>query len=316
MAAGQPTTVMRAFTLDSFDAPPRLRDDLLKPRPTANELLVRVRTSSVNGADAAVAAGVVREIAEHTFPVTLGRDFAGVVEDTGDGVSRYQPGDEVFGFLPLTNPTVHDGSWSQLISVPEDNSVASKPAMLDLAESGAAPLTAITALAALDALAPIAGEKVLVIGAPGGVGSFFVQLAGQAGAHVIAPALAEDEAYLHELGASEILDRDKDLPAAIRERYPDGVDAILDLVSYTPQEALLKKGGRLASALGAAGEGSGRFNLMAQPTPENLERLAELLESRALRVPIQSRYTLEQGVEALQAFAATHTQGKLSLTIA
>jgi NADPH2:quinone reductase len=306
---------MRAFTLDSFDAPPRLRDDLSEPRPAPNELLVRVRTSSVNGADAAVAAGMVREIAEHTFPVTLGRDFAGVVEDTGDGVSRYQPGDEVFGFLPLTNPTVHEGSWAELISAPEDNSVAAKPAKADMAESGAAPLTAITALAALDALAPSAGEKVLVIGAPGGVGSFFVQLAAQAGAHVIAPALDEDEAYLHELGASEILDRNTDLQAAIRERYPDGVDAILDLVSYTPQDALLGEGGRLASPLGAAGEGSRRFNLMAQPTPENLQRLAELLGSRALRVPIQRSYTLEEAGEALQAFAATHTQGKLSLTI-
>jgi NADPH2:quinone reductase len=306
---------MRAFTLDSFDAPPRLRADLSEPRPAANELLVRVRTSSVNGADAAVAAGVVREMAEHTFPVTLGRDFAGVVEETGDGVSRYQPGDEVFGFLPLTNPTVHDGSWAELISVPEDNSVASKPATLDMAECGAAPLTAITALAALDALAPSAGEKVLVIGAPGGVGSVFVQLAAQAGAHVIAPALAEDEAYLHELGASEILDRNTDLQAAIRERYPDGVDAILDVVSYAPQDALLSEGGRLASPLGAAGEGSRRFNLMAQPTLENLQRLAELLDNRALRVPIQRSFTLEEAGEALQAFAATHTQGKLSLTI-
>ena len=87
------------------------------------------------------------------------------------------------------------------------------------------------------------------------------------------PALAEDDAYLRELGASEILDRTADLKAAIRERYPDGVDAILDLVSYTPQDALLREGGRLASPLGAAGEGSGRFNLMAQPTPRTCSGL-------------------------------------------
>jgi NADPH:quinone reductase len=306
---------MRAFTLDSFDAPPRLREDLSEPRPAANELLVRVVTSSVNGADVAVTAGVMRKMVEHAFPVTLGRDFAGIVDDAGDGVSRYQRGDEVFGFVPLTNPTVHDGSWAELISVPEDNFVASKPAQLDMAESGAAPLTAITALAALDALAPRAGEKVLVIGAAGGVGSVFVQLAAQAGAHMIAPALAEDESYLRDLGANEILDRNTDLEATIRERYPDGVDAVLDVVSYAPQDALLKDGGRLASPLGAAGEGSGRFNLMAQPTPENLQRLAELLDSRALRVPIQRSYTLEEAGEALQAFAATHMQGKLSLGI-
>jgi NADPH:quinone reductase-like Zn-dependent oxidoreductase len=122
--------------------------------------------------------------------------------------------------LPVANPTVHDGSWAELISVPEDTSVASKPATPDMAESGVAPLTGITALAALDALVPSAGERVLVIGAPGGVGSFFVQLAAQADAHVIAPALADDVGYLRELGASEILDRTADLQAAIRERLP------------------------------------------------------------------------------------------------
>jgi NADPH:quinone reductase len=81
--------MMRGFTLDSFDAPPGLRDDLPEPQLAANQLLVRVLTSSVNGADAAVASGMVREMAEHTFPVSLGRDLAGVVEDTGGGVSGY-----------------------------------------------------------------------------------------------------------------------------------------------------------------------------------------------------------------------------------
>jgi NADPH:quinone reductase len=307
--------MMRGFTLDSFDAPPGLRDDLLEPRPAANQLVVRVLTSSVNGADAAVAAGMVREMAKHTFPVTLGRDFAGVVEDTGGGVSGYQRGDEVFGFLPLTDPTVHEGSWAELISVPEDNSVASKPATPDMAESGVAPLTGITALAALDALAPSAGESVLVIGAPGGVGSFFVQLAAGAGAHVVAPVLAEDHHYVRELGVAELLDRNGDVAAGVRERHPGGVDAILDVVSQTPDASLLKQGGRLASPLGAAGEGPGRFNVMAISTTANLQRLAPLIDSGELRVPIPHSYRLEQAGEALQALPATHTQGKLGVTI-
>lgn len=159
------------------------------------------------------------------------------------------------------------------------------------------------------------GENLLVIGATGGVGSFFVQLAASAGAHVIAPGFAEDHDYLRELGAAEILDRSADLETTLAEKHPDGVDAILDVVSFTPQDSLLEEGRRLASPLGAAGEGPGRFNLIAESTPEKLQRLAELLDNGMLRVPIQKRYELEQAGEALQAFASTHTQGKLGITI-
>ena len=306
---------MRGFALTAFDASPTLRDDVPAPTPADREVLVRVHASSVNGADVAIAGGMLKEMFEHDFPVILGRDFAGAVERVGETVARYQVGDEVFGFLLHANPTVHEGSWTELITVPEDNFVAAKPRNLDMAHAGAAPLAAITAVAALDALAPAEGETVLVIGAAGGVGSFFVQLAAGAGAHVIASGLREDTGYLEELGAAEILDRTTDLGITVRERHPDGVDAILDVVSFTPQDTLLKAGGRLASPLGSAGEGAGRFNLMAEPTPENLQRVAELLDESKLRVAIQNSYELAQAGEALAAFASTHTQGKLSVTV-
>jgi NADPH:quinone reductase-like Zn-dependent oxidoreductase len=306
---------MRAFTLDSFDSPPRLRDDLTEPHPADNELLVRVHASSVNPADAAIAAGMLKEMAEHDFPVTLGRDFAGTVEQTGSSVGRYRPGDEVYGFLLHANPTVHDGSWAELITVPEHDFVAAKPTNLDHAHAGAAPLAGISALAALDALAPAQGETVLVIGATGGVGSFFVQLAAETGAHLIAPALPEDEDYLRELGVTDILDRNADFDTTVRQHHPDGFDAILDLVNFTPQETLLKEGGRLASPLGAAGEGAQRFNLMAQPTPDNLQRFADLLDRGALRVHVQQTYDLAHAADALQHLTERHTQGKIGLTI-
>ena len=231
-------------------------------------------------------------------------------------MSRYRVADEVFGFLPYADPTVHDGSWAELIAVPEDRFVAAKPRGVDLAHAGAAPLSGITALAALDALALAEGETVLVVGATGGVGSFFVQLAAAAGANVIAPAFSGDHDYLRGLGAVELVDRNADVAAAVREAHPGGVDAILDLVSQAPDASLLKEGGRLASPLGAAGEGAGRFNVMAQPTPENLQRLAEPLDAGSLRAPIQRGYALEEAGEALEALPATHTVGKLSLTIA
>jgi NADPH:quinone reductase len=116
-------------------------------------------------------------------------------------------------------------------------------------------------------------------------------------------------------GVSELIDRNVDVAAAVREAHPDGVDAILDLVSPTPDTSILRDGGRLASTLGAAGEGPRRFNIVAEPTPANLRRLAELLETGKLRVPIQRSYPLGQADEALQALPTTHTQGKLGLTI-
>jgi NADPH2:quinone reductase len=307
---------MRAFALDGFGAQPALRDDIPEPHVGDNELLVRVHASSVNPVDVFIAAGGLKDMAEHEFPVTLGRDFAGVVERVGSGVGRYGVGDEVFGFVLHANPTVHDGSWAELITVPEDNQVAAKPHSLDFAQAGSTPLAGIAAITAFDALGPAEGETVLVVGANGGVGSFFVPLAAAAGATVIAPALPEDHEYLRGLGVGELIDRNADLGATVRELHPDGVGAILDLVSQEPDTSLLEEGGRLASPLGAAGEGARRFNIMAEPTPPNLQRLAGLLDSGALRVQIERSYRLEEAGEALQALPTTHTQGKISVTVA
>jgi NADPH:quinone reductase-like Zn-dependent oxidoreductase len=306
---------MRALTLDSFEAQPALREDLPEPSAAEGEIVVRVRASSVNPVDAFIAAGALKEMFEHEFPVTLGRDFAGVVERVGAGVSRYRVGDEVFGFVPHANPTVHAGSWTELIALPEDNFVAAAPTGVDLAPAGAAPVAGLTAIAAFDALALSEGDSVLVVGATGGVGSFFVQLAASRGAKVIAPALSEDHDYLRGLGVADLLDRNADLAAEARSACPDGVDAVFDVVSQAPDASLLKSDGRLASPLGAAGEGPGRFNVMAEPTPANLQRLVGLLESGTLRVPIQRAYSLEQAGEALQALLTDHTQGKLGVTI-
>jgi NADPH:quinone reductase-like Zn-dependent oxidoreductase len=120
---------------------------------------------------------------------------------------------------------------------------------------------------------------------------------------------------------SEILPRDADIATLVHERYPEGIEAVLDLVSYAPEgfdthAEVLKDDGRGASTLSAAGEGSERHNVMAVPTPENLQRLARLLEAGTLRVPIQRTYELDQAADALQALAADHIQGKLAIRVA
>ena len=310
---------MKAFVLDDFDAPPAARDDMPPPTPEASDVVVRVHASSATPADAAIAAGMVKGMAEHRFPVTLGRDYAGAVESVGADVTRYAPGDEVFGFVPMMNPDVRDGAWAELITVPEDAHIARKPSGLDFAAAGAAPLSAITALGSIDAVDLTEGDTVLIIGATGGVGTFAVQLAASAGATVVASALAEDEAYLRELGVAEFVPREGDVSAEVRQRYPDGVDALIDLVSFGAPgtyEPALKEGGRVASSVNAAGEGPGRTNVVAVPSPENLERVARLLEAGDLGVRIQRTYELEDAGLALQDLAARHTRGKLAVRVA
>ena len=310
---------MKAVTLNDFETAPVLREDLPAPTPASNKVLVRVNASSVNPADNSIAAGMLKQMGvEYEFPVTLGRDYAGVVEQVGGDVTRYAVGDEVFGFLLHANPTVRDGSWAELIAVPQDMFIGRAPQGVDLATAGAAPLAGIAAIMAIDALEPSDGDTVLVVGATGGVGSLAVQLAVRAGATVVAPALPEDEAYLRELGVSELLPRDGDLAAAAREHHPDGFDAVLDLVNYAPgvPATLVKDGGRVASPTGAAGEGPGRTMVMAAPTPENLERLARLLADATLRVHVHATYELAQAPDALTALATTHTQGKLGIRVA
>jgi NADPH2:quinone reductase len=144
-----------------------------------------------------------------------------------------------------------------------------------------------------------------------------VQLAADTGATIIAPALPEDADYLRKLGVTETLDRDGDNVAAVRDRHPDGVDALLDLVSYAPGafDGALRDGGRVASSNGAAGEGSGHTNLMAVPSEDNLRRLAALLDDGTLQVHIHDTFDLDRATDALEALAAEHVRGKLAISV-
>jgi NADPH2:quinone reductase len=309
---------MRAITLNEPDTQPAPREDLPEPTPAANEVLVRVHASSVNPVDGSIAAGMLAQMGvEYDYPVTLGRDYAGTVEHAGAAVSGFKPGDHVFGFLLHANPTARDGAWTDLITVTEELSIAPVPDGVDLATAGAAPLAGITAITAVDALDLSQGDVLLVAGATGGVGSLAVQLAAKAGATVVAPALPEDEEYLRDLGVSEIVPREGDVAAAVHERFPDGVGALLDLVNYAPgtYDAALKDGARIASPTGAAGEGPGRTMVMAAPTAENLQRLGALLADGTLRVPVQATYPLARAPEALAALTGEHTQGKLAIEV-
>jgi NADPH:quinone reductase-like Zn-dependent oxidoreductase len=129
--------------------------------------------------------------------------------------------------------------------------------------------------------------------------------------------LSEDEDFLRELGVSDVLPREGDTAQLVRDRVPEGVDALLDLVNYEPgsYEAALKPGARVASSTGAAGEGPGRTDFMAAPSPENLQRLGALLAEGTLRIPVQATYELAHAPAALEALTGRHTQGKLGIEV-
>jgi NADPH2:quinone reductase len=224
----------------------------------------------------------------------------------------------VFGEVPGMADPVHDGAWTERIVVSEQV-LAKKPAGVDTAQAGAAPLVSLTALATIDALELSAGQTVLVVGATGGVGSIVVQLAKAAGATVVAPGLPEDEQFLRGLGVDEVLPREGDLVDAVRERHPDGVDALVDAVTPyqpTPYDGVLVDGGRIASPTNAAGEGPGRSNVGHAPSREQLDRIAQHLADGTVTVPIQQTYDLAQAPEALQTLQSGHTQGKIAIRVA
>jgi NADPH:quinone reductase-like Zn-dependent oxidoreductase len=164
---------------------------------------------------------------------------------------------------------------------------------------------------------------VLVLGATGGVGAFALQLARVRGAHVVASVRPGDEQFVTDLGADETIDYTGDVSTEIRHRYPDGVDAVVDAVSYGDEAfamiaGLVREGGTLVSTRGAAGEateiGSVRV-ANANANPGHLLPLADLVVTEKLTVPVRKTYPLADAAQAVADFAEQHTVGKLVITM-
>lgn len=315
---------MKAYALTTPGKPAALVD-LPDPESPAGGALVRVRAASVNGMDVYQASGALASMMPHDFPVVVGRDFAGVVEAVGDGRTDVSVGDEVIGFIPAT-PPLHVGSWAELVPAGPDVPLARKPAGLSDEVAAAIPLAGATALDVLDAVDLEEGDTVVVAGATGGVGSFVVQFAAHRGATVVATALAGDEeAHVRALGAGETVDyAEGDVAGALRTRFPDGIDVLIDLANrddpFTELASLVRDGGRIATTMGAAdvealaARGVRATNVMATPTPEKLTEVAEHVDEGSVRVKVQETFPLEKAGAAIGAFAAG-TLGKLVLKV-
>jgi NADPH:quinone reductase-like Zn-dependent oxidoreductase len=305
---------MRAIAVTKKGEQPALHT-LPTPKAAAGEVLVRVEASSVNGIDLYMARAAAQGDA---FPVVLGKDFAGTVEAVGEGVTRFAPGDHVFGWLGKQGP---EGTFAEYVTVPQDLGIARIPAGLAIASAGALGLAGTAALMAVDAVSPESDKKVLIAGATGGVGAYALQLAKARGADVMATAQSSDEkTFVRSLGATVTVDYSSDLSDSVRYEWPDGVDLVIHLAGDGSVLAdLLAPGGRMASTMMFGPEQLGDRDatavaVMAKAEPELLDRLAEGAAKGQIKIPIQRTYRLEDVPQALADFAAG-TLGKLAINI-
>jgi NADPH:quinone reductase-like Zn-dependent oxidoreductase len=306
---------MKAWRIHAFgDISDMALDDVPPSDVADREVLIRVLAASVNAADLLIVRGLFPRIRQTDLPVTLGCDFVGIVERSGMGAGQFRAGDAVYGMAKLG-----EGSFAEcVVAEPETLAPVHIP-YEDLAAFAAIPLAALTAWQGLFRHGNVQpGQRVLILGAAGGVGHFAVQIARQAGAVVFATGSDDDAGFLTDLGAHEVVDRNAPL-----ERKCADIDLVLDLVGGPAQESasrVLNANGAIVSAvsdpnrrLRAAGARPGcRF--ICQRDQGNFEQLSLLVRSGRLRPRVARRIAFAQAPEALKLLDQGGTRGKIIIT--
>jgi NADPH:quinone reductase-like Zn-dependent oxidoreductase len=317
---------MKAFIYERYGPPETLRmAEVDQPVPNADEVLVKVLAASVNAADwhllrgkplfSRATLGLLRP--KHQI---LGVDVAGQVEAVGSGVTRFTPGDQVYA-----NLLDHGyGGFAEYVSVPV-GVMSSKPAKLSFEEAAAVPMAAVTALQGLGhhgALQP--GQRVLINGATGGVGSFAVQLAKAAGAEVTGVTSTRNLDLVASLGADHVIDYTTTDVVGSGRRY----DLILDTVgnrSVPDLRRTLAEGGKaavtgftsVAKLLGVSLRGGKAIaQVQAHVTSKELERLSELIEAGKVRPQIDRRYRFADIPAAIAYLEQGHARAKVVVGLA
>ncbi|WP_327180774.1 NAD(P)-dependent alcohol dehydrogenase [Streptomyces sp. NBC_01334] len=309
---------MKAAQITGYGAPDVLRvNDVDRPVPGAGEVLVSVEASSVNGHDVIVRAGELKMVSGRRFPIGAGLDFAGVVVETGADVESHRAGDRVWGMVHPRQRHTTAGA-AEYVVVPADR-IAPAPAGLSPVDAASLVVAGVTALIALrDSVRLAGGERVLVRGAAGGVGTAAVQLAHAMGGHVTALARDRHAQLLTGLGADEVLDRGSTTSDRIGP-----FDVIVDTVGSELHcyRNRLAKGGRMvtvglsAGALAAIAassvHGSRRIRTFsANPDSAVLRDLTDHVTSGALRPVVDSVYPLADIAAAHAAFERGGAVGK------
>jgi NADPH:quinone reductase-like Zn-dependent oxidoreductase len=329
-AAGAGT--MKAIVHRCYGGPEVARlEDIPKPPPPDDRVLVKVHAASVNPLDWHYVRGkpyLMRPMVGFGKPddIRLGTDFAGTVEAVGKNVTRFKVGDEVFGGA--------DGAFAEYVNVRENGGIARKPANVTFEQAASVPIAAITALQALRDEGKLkAGQKVLINGASGGVGTFAVQIAKAMGAEVTGVCSTRNVAMVQSLGADHVIDYTKDDFTKGEARY----DLILDMVGnhslsklrhvLTPEGAAVLIGGPstgdwlgpMSESLVAMVEGPFHHNkigfMLAQLTGDDMTKLAQLMQDGKLTPVIDRTYKLADTVEAIRYVEAGHSHGKVIIEV-
>ena len=303
---------MKAVRIHSFGPPDVVQvEDVPTPMPGPNEVLVRVMAAGVAPWDAIIREGKSKVSPQP--PLTLGSDFSGIVEKVGAGVTDFAPADEVYG---VTNPQFC-GAQAEF-AVATSGMIAGKPRSLNHLEAASAPVIAVTAWQMLFQYAKaMRGETVMVVGAAGNVGAYAVQMATDAGIHVIAVARVDDEDLLRSLGVGvkSIIDSSK--PAF--ERDLPQVDAIVDTVGGSTLQrcvAALKPGGKLVTSVSTQPLPADAVFFYAEVTTARLQTLTTLFDAGRITARVGSILPLSEARQAQRMLAgAPHKPGKIVLQV-
>jgi NADPH:quinone reductase-like Zn-dependent oxidoreductase len=294
---------MRAVVIDEFGGRERLRvTEVPEPVLLPDGVRIGIRAAGVNPVDWKTRVGRQVPRFPHVFPVILGWDAAGVVEEVGPAVTRVRSGDEVFAYC--RKHFIGEGTYCEQVVVPQEF-VAPKPATLDWQQAAGVPLAALTAWQCLTERLELAeSETVLVHAAAGGVGHFAVQLAGALGARAIGTASGRNAEFVLELGA-EFRDYSED-------ELPEHVDAALDPLGGASLAATKRIADRVVSIVEP---GEGHLYHYVRPDGVQLEEIGRLVDEGRVRPHVQEAFPLEEAAAAHELLEEGHVRGKLVLTL-
>ena len=283
-----------------------------QPKPGAGQVLVKVKAAAVNPVDWKIRDGL-GDLFGLKPPLILGNEVAGTVEAVGDNVKDFAPGDDVYGHL-----SAHSGGYAEYVAAPA-NEFVRKPKQIDFDTAASVPVAALTAWQGIFDHGKLeSGQRILITGAPGAVGSMAVQLAKARGAHVIGTGSGRNEEFVRGLGADGFVDYKR----AKFEEEVSGVDVVFDTVGGETQERsfqTLKRGGSLVSAVNPpSAEKAKEFGVnmamvMMTPKHDQLAEINRLLESGKLKVRVATVLPLAEVKKAHQLSSSGHAQGKIIL---
>lgn len=304
---------MKAVQIQSYGGPEVLTvKEVPRPQVQSNEVLIKVYASGVNPIDWKAREGQTR----HTLPFIPGWDVSGIVEEAGPAVQHFKKGDAVYS----RPDNSRDGSYAEYIKVKEPE-LGHKPQHVDHVQAAAIPLAGLTAWQGLFTHGRLRqGQKILILGASGGVGTFAVQFAKWKGAYVIGTTSEHNITFLKELGADEAIDYHK----RTYENLLPHFDMVFDTIGGDAQLnalRLLRPGGILVTTLGV--EDKERFErkgvritgMMTESKQEDLETIAKLVDEGAVRPVIEKVFPLEKAADANKLVEDGHVRGKVVIRV-